>query len=233
MNIVFEGDSLCRSGDFIPPLFTPAPESYDSVISSASLLPSGRSNSENQLSPRREIFPVSGSFSEFSSVSKPSTVSENITQTEQKRKGTFFQRYFSFGSSKTKQNVNPKTNSTPERKSGSPSKTIFTALPESPSKGNLVVKSRKKANTGIKVMTAEDMNKQKMLQKLRFSNFKSESRQTTSKQSLVTTDDELSFDLATFPRPHSLQFQDSQGSSTLTNHTSTPNVFGLNIRVSN
>ena len=40
-------------------------------------------------------------------------------------------------------------------------------------------------------MTAEDMNKQKMLQKLRFSNFKSESRQTTSKQSLVTTDDNL------------------------------------------
>ena len=56
-------------------------------------------------------------------------------------------------------------------------------------------------------MTAEDMNKQKMLQKLRFSNFKSESRQTTSKQSLVTTDDELSFDFATFPRPHSLQLE--------------------------
>ena len=219
---VYSSKYSLSPADFIPPFFTPSPERFDSVISGASLLPSGRSCSEIQLSPKKEIFPVSESFPEFSLVGKPSTISENLTQTEQKKKSSFFQRYFSFGTSKTKQTINPKTIS-PERKDLSSSKTLFTALPESPTKGNLVVKSRKKANTGIKVMTAEDMNKQKMLRKLRFSNFKSESRQTTSKQSLVIIDDEIIFDSATTPRPRSLQFQDSQGSSTLTNHTSTPN----------
>ena len=219
---VYNSKYSLSPADFIPPFFTPSLERFDSVISGASLLPSTRSISENQLSPKKEIFPVSESFPEFLSVRNPSTIPESITQTEHRKKGSFLQRYFSFGSSKTKQNVNPKTIS-PEPKSVSPSNTLFTSLPESPSRGNLVVKSRKKANTGIKVMTTEDINKQKMLKKLRFSNFKTESRQTTSKQSLVIIDNEISFDSATFPRPRSLQFQDSQGSSTLTNHTSTPN----------